>query len=652
MCGIAGFLRHGNNALNEQHLLAMGDAIAHRGPDAHGEFINEHVGLCHRRLSILDLSEAGNQPMYSASGDISIVFNGEIYNFLQLKEALLAQGVEFHSGTDTEVILHLYEREGTACLAKLNGMFAFAIWDARDNSLFIARDRIGKKPLYYLEQKNLEQKNLEDKNLEQQNESDNTSPIRFAFASEIKALLALPNVPKDIRMDAVYDYFAYQYVPDPKSIFKHIHKLPPGHFMVLKDKQTRIEQYWDVSFASTSTASASALKSQLQGLAKSCTTRRMISDVPLGAFLSGGVDSSAVVALMSEASDKPVKTCTIAFDDEKYNEAEFAEAVAKQYKTEHHEFMVHQNVADTLEHIVSFFDEPFADPSLVPTFFVSELARQEVTVAIAGDGGDEVFAGYEKYATDDLENKLRNKFPKWMRNSIFPHCANLCAQFEAPLFRKAKSLFTSLSVSPEMGFYITNSQMEDRQWQKLAKQELKAGLGDYHPSKLTLDAYNKADGPDHLSKILYTDMKTYLPGGILVKVDRMSMANSLEVRAPLLDKEMLEFAASVPSSLKFKDGEKKHLLKEAFKDYLPDDILYRKKMGFSVPLATWLRDDIKSIAQQYLVDSPKGLSQIFNLDVIRDYWEQHQANKADHGAILWSMLMFEMWWQRYVEDAT
>jgi len=449
----------------------------------------------------------------------------------------------------------------------------------------------------------------------------------------------LPDTPKDIRLDAVHDFFAYQYVPDPKSIFQHIHKLPPGHFMTLSDGKMQIEEYWDVSFAHTSGASEEQLKAELTQLAGECTQRRMISDVPLGAFLSGGVDSSGVVAMMAERSPSAVKTCTIAFDDKKFNEAEFAQSVAEQYKTEHHEYLVHQNVADTLEHIVSFFDEPFADPSLVPTFFVSELARQAVTVAIAGDGGDEVFAGYEKYSTDDIENRLRNKFPLWMRDGIFPSLAGFFGKFEAPLLRKAKSLFSSLSVSPQMGFYITNSQMEDKQWQGLAKQELKDKLGDYHPSSITTDAYNKAKGPDHLSKILYTDMKTYLPGGILVKVDRMSMANSLEVRAPILDKEMLEFAATVPSHFKFKNGEKKHLLKEAFKDYLPDDILYRKKMGFSVPLASWFRNEIKQIAEKYLISAPKGLPEIFNMDVVNSYWQQHQDKKADHGAILWSMLL-------------
>lgn len=627
MCGIAGFLTNNFDSLTEQHLLSMGDAIAHRGPDAHGEYLNSYVGLCHRRLSIIDLSEAGNQPMYSANKDIVIVFNGEIYNFTELREQLVEEGIEFKSGTDTEVIIQLYLKYGTECLSHLNGMFAFAIWDNRDNSLFIARDRLGKKPLYYLEHEG-----------------------RFAFGSEIKAILSLPDVPKNVRLDAVHDFFAYQYIPDPKSIFKDIYKLRPGHFMLIRAGEKHIEKYWDLDVSSVANKSEAEFKSELQCLIENATKRRMLSDVPLGAFLSGGVDSSGVVATMAKASNKPVKTCTIAFDDKKYNEAEFAASVANQYSTEHHEFLVSQNVAEQLEHIVSFFDEPFADPSLVPTFFVSELARQAVTVAIAGDGGDEVFAGYEKYNTDDVENRLRQKFPNWIRKHVFPPLASLFAKSELPIFRKAKTLLTSLSVSPEYGFYMTNSMIEDRQWSALANSQTKTALGDYHPSKISVDFYKQANGPDHLANILYTDIKTYLTGGILVKVDRMSMANSLEVRAPILDKEILEFSALLPSKLKYNKGEKKYLLKEAFKGDLNDNILYRKKMGFSVPLASWFRQEIKPIAEKYLITQPKGINTIFDMAVVNTYWQQHQKNKADHSNILWSMLMFEMWWQRYMPD--
>jgi len=626
MCGIAGFTQFTQSMGTINTLKTMGNAIFHRGPDASGEYLDNNVGLAHRRLSIIDLSKAGNQPMFSTDQKIVIVFNGEIYNFLELRKELKQQGYSFTTHTDTEVILALYQQHGEACLDKLNGMFAFALWDKQQQQLFIARDRIGKKPLYYFQQND-----------------------RFAFASEIKALLTLPDIPRDIRLDAVYDFFAYQYIPDPKSIFKHIHKLPPGHYMTVNAQGINTQQYWDISFKHISSDSEAQLTDQLLELATRCTKRRMISDVPLGAFLSGGIDSSGVVAMMAQNSDTPVKTCSIGFDEKRFNETEFAQIVADRYKTEHHELTVHQNVKDNLEKIVRFFDEPFADPSLIPTYFVSELARQQVTVAVAGDGGDEVFAGYAKYTIDAIENRLRSKFPCWVRKKVFPKLAGLLAQSNTTVCRKGKSLLISLSLEPAMGFYLSNAQIDDNHWNALIKPEIKKELGDYHPSKLTTDAYESSDGQDHLAKILYTDMKTYLPGDILVKVDRMSMANSLEVRAPILDKEIVEFAAKLPSNMKFYQGEKKHILKQAFKPLLPDDILYRKKMGFSVPLANWLRNELKDLAEEYLFTKSNGIQQFFDMQIVKGLWQQHQSTKADHSTLIWSMLMFQMWWHNYMQ---
>ncbi|MBT3137298.1 asparagine synthase (glutamine-hydrolyzing) [Alteromonas sp. ALT199] len=624
MCGIAGFSLFNHQEGNEASLHAMHQAIVHRGPDASGSYLDDYVGLCHRRLSILDLSEAGNQPMYSADNNLVIVFNGEIYNFLELRAELEQQGFTFKSHTDTEVILALYAQEGVKCLDKLNGMFAFALWDKSKQELFIARDRLGKKPLYYF--------------------SDNG---RFAFGSEIKAILALQDIPREIRLDAVHDFFTYQYVPDPKSIFKHIHKLPPAHYLVLNKDGFSIKEYWDLSFKNITRENEATNNQKLKALLEKVTKQRMISDVPLGAFLSGGVDSSGVVAMMAEASDKPVKTCTIGFDNKEFNEAEFAREIAEKYHTEHHEFTVNQNVAEQLEHIASFFDEPFADPSLVPTFFVSELARKAVTVALAGDGGDEMFAGYEKYTTDDIENKLRNKFPESVRKLIFPRLAKIVGALPGLIGRKGKSLLSSLSHDPAMGFFITNSMMTDDMWSKLVKPEVAAALSGYHPSQYTLDMYNKADGPDHLSKILYTDIKTYMTGDILVKVDRMSMANSLEVRAPILDYQVAEFAATLPSSQKYRDGEKKYLLKEVFKPFIPDSLLYRKKMGFSTPLDEWFRGELKALSESRLLQRDKGLSDVFNTTVINSVWQEHQSRTKDHGIVLWSMLMYQMWYDRY-----
>ena len=625
MCGIAGFTQFSHRYGGKDTLERMGQTIRHRGPDAGGVFLDDHIGLCHRRLSIIDLSASGNQPMQSHDDRYCIVFNGEIYNFLELREELIKHGYPFRSQTDTEVILALYEQSGTDLLKRINGMFAFALWDKEKEKLFIARDRIGKKPLYYYR-------------------ADND----IVFGSELKAMLVLPEIPREIRMDALYDYFAYQYIPDPKSIFKDIFKLEPGHFLEIDKSTFHKEQYWDISFSKVSAKEDGVLKSDLRQLLDDCTRKRMISDVPLGAFLSGGVDSSIIVSLMAKNSDTSVTTCSIGFDVDEFNETQFARLVADKFHTNHYELNVHTNVHDNLVHIVSFFDEPFADPSLIPTYFVSELARQKVTVAIAGDGGDEVFAGYQKYTTDYIENEIRKKFPQWLRQTAFPLLSRLFGRVNLTFFRKASSLLNSLSLEPAMAFYISNSQITDDLWNFIALAQTKSSLDGYHPSSITTDYYNKSDGRDHLSRILYTDLKTYLPGDILVKVDRMSMANSLEVRAPILDYELIEFSAGLRPELKFKKGEKKVVLKEAFKKDLPCEILYRKKMGFSVPLADWLRGELKSIVESTLFSSVDGINQFFNTSKIKQLWQYHLSGKNDYSSIIWSLLIFQLWWNRYM----
>ncbi|OUS25785.1 asparagine synthase (glutamine-hydrolyzing) [Gammaproteobacteria bacterium 45_16_T64] len=624
MCGIAGFTRFHRPTGDIETLRNMGNAIFHRGPDAGGEYLDEHVGLCHRRLSILDLSDAGNQPMHSHCDDFVMVFNGEIYNFQEIRDELIEEGVQFNTHTDTEVLLALYKKEGEALVEKINGMFAFAIWDKKQQTLFIARDRLGKKPLYFFHDDDY-----------------------FVFGSELKALQQVSATPKQLRPDAIYDFFTYQYIPDPKTIFDKIFKLEPGHTLTINGKGLQKKQYWDLSFAKSHQGSADEISQELLDLVEQSVKERMVSDVPLGAFLSGGVDSSGVVGLMAKNSDKPVTTCSIGFDSKKYDEVEFAKRVAEQFATDHHEFTVKNTVEDQLSKIASFFDEPFADPSLVPTFFVSELARQKVTVALAGDGGDEGFAGYSKYATDDLENRLRNLFPKALRKTLFPSIAKFFEGSKSVLGRKAHTLLYTLSIDPAYGFFLTNSFFSDRLWNRLINDEFREVLGDYHPSSLTTKHYNNADTDDHLDKILYTDIKTYLPGDILVKVDRMSMANSLEVRAPLLDYKVIEYAATVPSSLKFKKGDKKHILKKAFSKLLTHDTLYRKKMGFSVPLAQWLRNEIKQQAEDTLFSTNPGLSLYFKMDEVRKIWDEHQSNQSDYSTELWSMLMFQLWFNRY-----
>ena len=625
MCGIAGFTRFFDPTGDMSSLISMGDSIAHRGPDAHGEYLDDGIGLCHRRLSIIDLSAAGNQPMFSEDGNLVIAFNGEIYNFLELRKDLEQKGYKFKTKTDTEVILALYQYEGSACLEKLYGMFAIALWDKHKQELFLARDRLGKKPLYYYH-----------------------GQKQFIFGSEIKAILEINTVPKEIRHDAIYDFFMYQYVPESKSIFKNIHKLKPGHFLTINKNGINIKQYWDVTFNTQSTSNEDEISAGLLDIVNICTKQRMISDVPLGAFLSGGVDSSGVVALMAKNSQKPVVTCSIGFDSKKFDEIKYAKQVADQYHTTHHELTVKENILDRLDHIAGFFDEPFADQSLVPTFFVSQLAKTKVTVALAGDGGDENFAGYSKYSVDQIENNLRNKIPGFIRETLFPPFVNPLQQSNIRSLNRAGTLLNAMSKSPAEGFYLTNTFMTDLMWNRLANDNLKREIDDYHPSIQTMQFYNAADAEDHLSRVLYTDIKTYLVSDILVKVDRMSMANSLEVRAPILDHRVVEYAASIPSYLKLHQREKKYILKKAFARLLAPDILYRKKMGFSVPLAHWLRNELKTTAEEKLFQSENGLSNYFKPVEINNIWLEHQQGIRDHSAALWSLLMFEFWWQKYI----
>jgi len=626
MCGIAGFTRFQALDADKGTLLKMGSAIQHRGPDAAGIYIDEHVGLCHQRLSILDLSEAGNQPMKSSTGRYIIAYNGEVYNFLDLRQELETEGNTFKTHTDTEVILRLYEKNGIDFIHALNGMFAIAIWDTVEHSLFLARDRLGKKPLYYYQENGC-----------------------FAFASEIKSLLCIPNIDRSIRLDAIKDYFAYQYIPDPKTIFKNIYKLNPGHWIKVDSNAVKIHQYWDVSFSNISKKSQSAIEEDLYNLLEDSVTKRMISDVPLGAFLSGGIDSSAIVGMMAHNSNHPITTCSIGFDNKKYDEIKYAKKVANLFNTNHNEFTVKTNVSENLKKIAAFFDEPFSDQSFVPTYFVSQLARKQVTVALAGDGGDENFAGYSKYTVDQTENNIRNLIPSLVRRNLFPPLAQLMSSSNNPYLRKGCSLLNTLSVNPDRAFFITNSFFNEQIWNNIVIGDLKRETSNYDPAEITTHFYNKADTDNHLSKILYTDIKTYLPGDILVKVDRMSMANSLETRAPILDYRVVEYAASIPSSMKLKKNEKKYILKNCLSNLLPHDILYRKKMGFSVPLAQWLRHEIKTIANDHLFKPNAGISYFMDTNKLLQLWEAHQSGKWDYSKELWSILIFELWWQNYME---
>jgi asparagine synthase (glutamine-hydrolysing) len=622
MCGIAGFIRSCAPQAREELLKRMGEVIRHRGPDASGEYLDAVVGLAHRRLSILDLSPLGTQPMHSLDGRYVIVFNGEIYNFLELRAELERSGVVFRSRTDTEVILALYGRHGVGCLEMLNGMFAFALWDKESHTLILARDRIGKKPLYYY----------------------HAGGDRLAFASEIKSLLQLPGINREIEPTAIPDFLSYQYIPEPKTIYRDIYKLPPAHFMVLKSGgEPRISEYWDVAFTPQEGRTFVDAEERLLDLLQDATSSRTVADVPLGAFLSGGVDSSAVVALMAKSSRDPVRTCTIGFRDKRHDESPFAREIADLFKTNHTEYLDSERYLDTVALLPKYFDEPFADSSAVPTYHVSRLARQAVTVALAGDGGDESFAGYAKYAVELKENLARQLVPRPVLTLI--HAA-MEGRESNTFARKAHSLTGSALKDPGRAFYRTNSCLEDAGLQQLLSEGTRKSCGGYDPAQHTLKYWDKVRGKDHASCMLYTDLKTYLPGDILVKVDRMSMANSLEVRAPFLDYRIIEFAASLPSNWKIKGDNKKIILRKAFRHLLPDGVLNRAKHGFTVPLGSWFRGELKPLAEECLLRQD-ALAQYLAMPTVRRLWEEHQNKRFDHGTILWSLLMLALWQREY-----
>lgn len=607
---------------DDRVLRRMGEVILHRGPDAGGEYLDETVGLAHRRLSIIDLSPLGNQPMFSTDGRLVIVFNGEIYNFQELRMELERSGVSFRSQTDTEVILALYQRFGVACLDRLNGMFAFALWDKAEQTLLLARDRIGKKPLYYY----------------------HGGGDRLAFASELKSLLQIPGLDRAVEPTAVCDYLKYLYIPAPKTIYRHIYKLPPAHYLLLRPGgEPRIAEYWDIDFTSRTAYSPGEAEEALLELLQNSTACRMIADVPLGAFLSGGVDSSAVVALMSRASREPVKTCSIGFADKRHDETPYAREVASLFKTEHSEYFVQENLAQTVALMPRYFDEPFADSSAVPTYHVSRLARQAVTVALAGDGGDESFAGYGKYSVELQEDLVRRIAPRPLLNML----QAAARMSDHTLARKARSLAGSALLAPARAFYRTNTFIDDHILHSLLSDKMKRACSGYDPGEHTVRFWEKVRGADHVTSMLYTDLKTYLPGDILVKVDRMSMAHSLEVRAPFLDYRVIEFAATLPSNWKIVRGDKKIILRNTFKRLLPESVLNRPKQGFTVPLASWFRGDLKALGEKILLGQPV-LAEYLSLAEVQRIWQEHQSAKADHGTLLWSLLMLALWHREYL----
>lgn len=629
MCGICGIYNLDGRPVEQALLQEMNNTMVHRGPDGEGLFIEGNIGLGHRRLAIIDL-HTGDQPMATEDGSLQVVCNGEIYNFLKLREELESHGHRFHTRSDTEVILHGYRQWGDSFVERLRGMFAIALWDKRERKLLLVRDRLGKKPLYYYHDRK-----------------------KLIFGSELKALLADPSIPREIDPEALDAYCSFGYVPSPRTIFKKIKKLPPAHLVLCTPGKFSLHEYWDVDMrVEPGPVDEGRAVAQLQELFDEAVRLRLISDVPLGAFLSGGIDSSAVVASMAlQDRGSQVQTSSIGFDDKRFNELEYASIVARRYNTRHAEHIVTPDALGIIEKIVWHFDEPFADSSALPTWYVSKMARQNVTVALSGDGGDEIFAGYvQRYSMNRLEESIRRRLPGFVRQGFLgPLAKNYPRADFMPRPMRLKTFLTNLSLQHEeayfrdMSFYLKPEMKKNLYNVDFATQVAPEG-----PQRFLNTFFAKNTNSDPMTRVQYVDIKTYLPEDILVKVDRMSMAHSLEVRSPLLDHRIIEYAARLPSGLKLHGGISKYIFKKMNKERLPHETLYRSKQGFSVPLDSWLRSELQEMARDALFSSKSGLDTYFNMNNVKGLWDRHQGKRENNGTPLWGLMMFGLW-QRLIK---
>ena len=622
MCGIAGwFDAKGRGEVSRSLLAQMNRSMVHRGPDEDGLHLEPGLGLVHRRLSIIDLS-TGRQPLYNEDGSVAVVFNGEIYNFQELVKELSACGHTFRTRTDTEAIVHGWEQWGESCVTRFRGMFAFALWDRNRETLFLARDRLGVKPLYYAQ----------------------LPEGPWIFGSELKALLVHPGLPRVIDPLAVEEYFAYGYVPEPRTIFKGVFKLSPGCTLTLKRGVPAPPpvEYWDVPFKGGASPTEQDAGEELIGRLRESVKLRLISDVPLGAFLSGGVDSSGVVAMMSGLSTDPVVTCSISFGDPAYNESAYARMVAERYRTRHHVEQVDPDDFSLVDRLATLYDEPYADSSAIPTYRVCGLARKTVTVALSGDGGDESFGGYRRYRWHVNEEHVRGLLPQGLRAPLFGLLGWLYPKADwAPRVLRAKSTLEALARDSVEAYFHSVSMMHDAMRRNLFSERFRRDLQGYAAVEVLKRHAARAPSDHPLSLVQYLDLKTYLVGDINTKVDRASMAHSLEVREPLMDHPLVEWLSNLPPDFKLRNGEGKVLLKKALGPYLPREILYRPKMGFAVPLARWFRGPLREPVRKAVLGSVLAETGWFDTDYLRHLVEDHQAGRRDYSTPLWSLLMFE-----------
>lgn len=625
MCGIAGIInRSPDQQVNQQLINDMVSSIVHRGPDSGGIYLGRGLAIGHRRLAII-APEDGHQPLCNEDRTLVLTYNGEIYNYRDLAVELKELGFPVHSDSDTEVVLRAWEAWGTECVNRFRGMFAFAVWDEKLQILFIARDRFGKKPLFY----------------------SITADGQFIFGSELKSLVLHPEIKRDLNPFAVEDYFAYGYIPDPKTIYRDIHRLPPGYYGVFDRKSfnLKISQYWDLPERLEPRLKSShlELQNELVERLSEAIKIRLRSDVPLGAFLSGGADSSSVVALMQQVCGlQRTHTFSIGFEDKSYDESEYARKTAVRYNCEHHETILGDDSARLFDKISNLYDEPFADSSALPTYIVSELARKSVIVALSGDGGDELFAGYRNYRLHSNQERVRALLPHKVRHPLFSLLGTAYPKADwAPRICRAKRIFQSLAHDSLTGFGLGNMITIPLQRKALFADSFRSELQDYDAMDVLRYHFNNAPTDDPLAIAQYLDMKVYLPSDILTKVDRASMAHGLEVRVPMLDHEFAEWAWQLPSEWKLRAGKGKFLLKSAMEKHLDHDLLWRKKMGFSIPLGSWLKKELKNHVVALTKNSLILESNIFNPDTINKIVGSHFSGTRDYSDLIWALLMFE-----------
>jgi asparagine synthase (glutamine-hydrolysing) len=627
MCGIAGFVESPSHPTpfdrdaGRELVHAMCSVIRHRGPDDEGVWTADGIAIGMRRLSIIDLS-TGHQPIHNEDGTVWIVFNGEIYNFRELRRSLEAAGHRFYTTADTETIVHAYEEWGVSAIERLRGMFGLAIWDGRTRTLLLARDRVGIKPLYYADTRG-----------------------RLYFGSELKSLLCAPDVPRDLDLDALDHFLSFLYTPRDRSIFSGVQKLPPGHLLLWHDGRSEIRRYWQVPATEGFDGSEADAVAALRGVLSDAVRSHMVSDVPLGAFLSGGIDSSLVVGLMAEASDRPVKTFSIGFDEPAFDELEHARRVARHFGTDHHEFVVKPDGVAILDRLVMHFDEPFGDASAIPTWYVSEMARQHVTVVLSGDGGDELFGGYDRYLPHPRVAAFDRCSPRALRR-----VAALAAS-RLPHGARGKNFLRHVS-RDDRGRYVDSIRFFSADEKPaLLSPEVRRALAGPDPEQALAGRFGRFASLSWPSQMMRFDVETYLPDDVLTKVDRMSMAHSIESRVPLLDNEVVQFASAIPATLKIKNGRRKHILKEVAASLLPRGILERRKQGFGVPLGVWFRGGLRELFADTLLSQRALERGYFQPAFVRRLVSEHLAGTRDHTLRLWQLVVFERWHRACVDRA-